>query len=340
MMGKELVIFVVGNSRSGTTMMSRILGFHPHVFSFEELHFFEQLWNPDNREKLSLDQARVLFSRLLTIQRDGYLTQGQYENYRNVALEVLGDNYSPLYPNEIFQLFLNFETSREGGFIPCEQTPRNVYYIKEILELFPSAYVLNMIRDPRDVLLSQKNKWRRRMLGGEGFKTSTLIRFWSNYHPITISLLWKSGIEAAARFIDSPRVFNVKFEDVIASPEWYIKELCNNIGLEFFPEMIRIPQVGSSIENDEPEKFGINPSTAGRWKRGGLDSSEIYLCQKILADNLESYGYEVEYIRPNLFFLLRNIFLFPIKSLLAFIFNLNRMGNILDTIRRRIFKSG
>lgn len=39
----NLGIFIVGNSRSGTTMMGRILGNHTDVFTFHELHFFEQL---------------------------------------------------------------------------------------------------------------------------------------------------------------------------------------------------------------------------------------------------------------------------------------------------------
>ncbi|MGY8989337.1 MAG: sulfotransferase, partial [Flavobacteriales bacterium] len=38
-------IFVVGNSRSGTTMMGRIIGKHSSVFTFKELHFFGQLWS-------------------------------------------------------------------------------------------------------------------------------------------------------------------------------------------------------------------------------------------------------------------------------------------------------
>jgi len=36
-------IFIVGNSRSGTTMLARILGNHDNVFTFHEIHFFEQL---------------------------------------------------------------------------------------------------------------------------------------------------------------------------------------------------------------------------------------------------------------------------------------------------------
>ena len=40
-------VMVVGSSRSGTTMMGRVLGRHPCVFTFEELHFFEQMWQPE-----------------------------------------------------------------------------------------------------------------------------------------------------------------------------------------------------------------------------------------------------------------------------------------------------
>ena len=44
-------IFVVGSSRSGTTMMGRILDKHPSIFTFRELHFFGTIWtNKKNRE--------------------------------------------------------------------------------------------------------------------------------------------------------------------------------------------------------------------------------------------------------------------------------------------------
>ena len=335
-MGTENKIFVVGNSWSGTTSMSRILGCHPNIFTFRELHFFEQLWNPEDTQRLAIEQARDLLSRLITIQRNGYLTQKQFQLYREEALKILGKNYSPKYPTEIYQIFLYSETIKEGGLLPCEQTPRNVYYIQEILEIFPTGYVINMIRDPRDVMLSQKNKWRRRLLGGEGFSTITLLRFWCNYHPITISLLWRSGIQAAYRIIDHPRVFNIKFEVLIESPESCIKDLCDRIGLEYVPEMIQIPQIGSSLEKD---KLGMKPLAVGHWKRGGLNSSEIFLCQRILRDELGKYGYRTEYIQPSIFLLIKNIFLFPVKSLLALLFNFRRIGSIIDTLKRRFIKN-
>ena len=57
-------IFVVGSSRSGTTMMGRILAKNPSVFTFRELHFFGTIWtNNNNRELNKNEQIRRLDSQ-------------------------------------------------------------------------------------------------------------------------------------------------------------------------------------------------------------------------------------------------------------------------------------
>mgnify|MGYP003981177009 FL=1 len=56
------LIFIVGNSRSGTTMVGSILNMNKKVFTFEELHFFGQLWSEDNLGKTInyLEASRLL----------------------------------------------------------------------------------------------------------------------------------------------------------------------------------------------------------------------------------------------------------------------------------------
>ena len=56
-MSKTKQIFIVGSSRSGTTMMGRVLGNHPSVFTFKELHFFGTLWT--NNSELILNKKQL-----------------------------------------------------------------------------------------------------------------------------------------------------------------------------------------------------------------------------------------------------------------------------------------
>lgn len=334
-MGKQ--IFVVGNSRSGTTMMGRILGKHRDVFTFHELHFFEQLWpvhlNPD---ELGDADATKIVAQLLTIQRDGYYTQKKLTSYLAEARAILSSIELPLTAPNLFSTFLCYEAKLNNGTIPCDQTPRNVYYLNELFTFYPEAYVINMIRDPRDVLLSQKNKWKRSALGGQNIPKRELFRFWINYHPVTMSLMWKSGIDAAKKVGDHPRLINIRFEDLLLNPEAKVQKICAFLDLAYEPAILSVPQVGSSHRVDTAERTGLNQEAVARWQRSSKDQSDLYICECLTRPLLNFYQYiEGEY-RPNLFILLLLGITWPIKLGLAFLLNLGRFRSFGNTFRKRL----
>ncbi len=335
--GQEKVIFIVGNSRSGTTMMRRVLGNHPDIYMLEELHFFEQLWSTsDKTNAISKENAIQLASKLLFIQRDGYLSEMNTAKHRADAETIVQKINGPLYPHLILNGFLFFETQKNHKTIPCEKTPQDVFYIAEILELFPGAKVVNMVRDPRGVMLSQKRKWQRRKMGAGFMTKKEQRRLKINYHPITISKLWNSSIRAASKFIDHPKVHNMIFEGMVNESEKEIRALCKFLEIDFKPEMLLIPQVGSSNEADKPDAFGIKTERAGNWEKGGLNKGEIYFCQKICGNFMQQYGYEVKKVTPNPLVVAYYYISFPIKIMLALLFNLHRMKNIGEAIKRRL----
>ena len=336
------MLFVVGNSRSGTTMMGRILGNHTDVFTFGELHFFGQLWSPAHTSGLSRSDAEELASKLFCIQRIGYRKPCDPLAFQEYAQEFCADfTEYPVSPTELFSTFLLYEAKLNDKSIPCDQTPRNVFYIDEILKVYPQARIINMIRDPRDVLLSQKRKWKRRFLGGSDLPLIESLRDWVNYHPITISRIWHTAVNAADRFAEHNRVQTVYFEQLLNSPEKIVEDLCRFVDIEFTACMLQVPQVGSSVNSDKPTNTGINPDRAGNWNADNiheskLNSSEIYLNQKMNNKLMEKHNYEYVRIRPNLFSLLIHFITFPIKMLLALLCNLDRIKNIRETIRRRL----
>lgn len=334
---QEKIIFIVGNSRSGTTMMRRVLGNHPDVYMLEELHFFEQLWSTQDKQKvLSPEEAAQLASRLLFIQRDGYLAELQLDKHLAEATQLISNIWEPLYPHNVLKGFLFHESALHGKTIPCEKTPQDVFYIAEIIELFPHARIINMVRDPRGVLLSQKRKWQRKKMGAGFMTKKEQRRLRINYHPITISKLWNSSIRAAAKFKDHPKVHNVIFEQLVNASEQEVQDLCTFLDIRFHPDMLQIPQVGSSNEADQPDAFGIKTERAGNWEKGGLNAAEVWFCQRICGDYMRMYGYDVKNVSASPLMILAYYISFPFKIILAVLFNLHRMKNIVEAIKRRL----
>ena len=328
-------IFVVGNSRSGTTMMGRIIGKNSSVFTFKELHFFGQLWSSKYKNKLlSKKESIKLFSKLLSIQKFGIFNQKNSSQFDELSESVLDQKtYSRI---EVFNLFLNYSVEQHNSVISCDQTPRNVFYIQEILDNFPNAKVVNMVRDPRDVLLSQKNKWKRRYFGASGIPFREAIRSYFNYHPIVISKIWNTSILNAKKFEQEKRVKTIKFEDLVLNPKSTISELCSFLEIDFDESMLRVPNIGSSTNLDKNSTSGIDKSKIGSWKRGGLNLSEIYICQKMCRENMSFYKYENRVFNWIPLFTIISVFTFPIKISVSFILNLHRIKNFKELIQKRI----
>ena len=337
------MVFVVGNSRSGTTMMGRILGKHPRVYTFGELHFFGQLSAPPFSSKVEKKEIEKLASELYCVQREGYRTHGNPRRFLSEAETFLASLTNPPETSAaLFEAFLQHEAAENNKTIPCDQTPRNVFYIADILELYPDSRIINMIRDPRDVLLSQKKKWKRRFLGGSDMPIKETLRDWMNYHPITISHIWRTAVNAADRFAQHDRVISVYFEELLMHPETTIRTVCDFVGITYTEEMLQVPQVGSSVAADQPQQLGINPHRAHSWHSdttaGELSSAEIYLNQTITAPLMKQHNYTLVSIHPNIASLVLHLLAFPVKLAGAFLFNLDRIKNIPETLKRRIFE--
>jgi len=334
----DTIIFIVGNSRSGTTMMLRIFNNHPQLMVLNELHFFEQLWAPEDKGiAISKEQAVELAAKLMLTQRVGYMTHDQdFTKFTKEATSLINElPKTEIYAEEVFHYFTKREVALNGKSIVCEKTPQNVFYLKEIFELYPNAKIINMVRDPRAILLSQKNKWNRRNLGADYMTKKEALRLRINYHPITLSKLWNAAINAAKSFSSDPRLITVRFEDLLEQPETTLQAVCKHIGVKFDSNMLNITQESSSIEKDSKE-IGFKKERASNWKKGGLNTTEKWICQQMCNTNLVSNRYEIESIRPNPFYLLYYYISFPVKISLALLMNLNRMKNIVETLKRRM----
>ena len=335
-MSKAKQIFIVGSSRSGTTMMGRILGNHTDIFTFKELHFFGDIWVNNNDKKLNRDEQVQLLSRLFCIQDRGIFNQNNFTEFKTKSEKILAQDISS--PLKIYELFLTTISKKNSSSISCEQTPKNLYYLEEILDFFPEAKVINLVRDQRDVLLSQKNKWKRRFLGAKSIPLIEAIRSFVNYHPILTAKVWDSSLYQTTKFRSNSRVKIIKFEDLLLDSRIQVLDICRFLEIDFQENMLKVPVIGSSTENDSKSELVIDSSKINKWKKGGLTKSEIYLSQSLSCNMMDEFGYEKEdFAFPPIMVVVHFISL-PFKLGLAFALNYHRIGNVVEFIKKVFLK--
>lgn len=331
------MIFVVGNSRSGTTMLARILGKSARIHTLSEVHFIEQMVSGEefrSSEELAPQQASALVGELLSAAKLGYFAQRKPEQFAEDAARIVTKLESRTRAR-LFRATLNELAAEAGKSMVCEQTPRNVFYISDILDAFETAVVVNIVRDPRDVLLSQKHKWKRRRMGGP-IPTREALRSWMNYHPLTMSKLWSAAVSAGLRHSKTPRVLTIRFEDLLAEPRKVLDSVCAHVGVTFEDAMLDVEQIGSSSRGDQTDVRGVDASRIEAWRKGDLTGAEIFICERENAELMKSLGYEPSGAMANPIAIGGQYVLLPFKLVGALALNLSRVRSLASWAQQRL----
>jgi hypothetical protein len=285
------LIFVTGASRSGTTLMCRILGNHSAVLALKELHFFGELADVDRIESPA-DAAHLAAASAMMLARqarDFWVSGPNAEEREQAKALVESLPQHERTPAALYATTVAHMANQASKVMCCEQTPRNIFYAKKLLEMYPEARVVHMVRDPRAVLASQKNRWRLRQLGGKNVPWSEVIRLWFNYHPVTMSRLWRQATQVALGLEQHPRCTLLRFEDLVAEPESTVRSLLDWLALSFEETMLDVPQWGSSnIEHGKEQ--GVSADMAGKW-RDVLSAGEISISERLTGAELRHFDY-------------------------------------------------
>lgn len=312
-------IFIVGSSRSGTTMMNRVLGNHGEVAALNELHFLGNIWDTSKPlNNIPLDKAIESASVLIRHIRRGLWDSDILPSEKDIAMKLISNRESWTY-RDIYQEVLQAESDFNVKFI-TDQTPRNVFFVDKILEVFPNAKIIHMVRDPRAVLFSQRNRWKKKWLGASSIPLRNVLRVLSNYHPYTLSKLWRKSAQIAQAHQNNTRYKVVIFEHLVVEPEHEVKEICKFLNLEFNNSMLSVPQIGSSNKKHEEKVMGISADVVDTWKTR-LPRGDIYISEKLTSGLSNLFGYNEVAQSSWLLFTFGSILRFPFHVVGAIIFN-------------------
>ncbi len=278
-------VFVVGAPRTGTTLVREILNRHPEVHLFDEIHFFERIW--DDRARLgdlsSPPQRREAVERVRRILRDFGTDPIVPETIDDAELEArmirAGGGHRGLLA-AVYEAGASIHGASVGG----DSSPQDVLYLPTIFEWFPSARVVALVRDPRGFLSSYKNYHRR---GVSSYRES--------YNPITNALLWRGSMSALLDAESQPwadRVMRLRYEDLVADPEREARRLCAHAGIEFRGDLLDVERANSSFvpESETTKRRGIFSSSTDRWKQE-LTPTELWIAQRLTGRWMAAFGY-------------------------------------------------
>jgi hypothetical protein len=114
--------------------------------------------------------------------------------------------------------------SAAGNTRWCDDSPPNIFRIRELLALFPDLRFIHIFRDPRDVVASSLQKsWSPHDVHSPDRARFTLEK-------------WRE----IRQQIPASSYFELRFEDMIAEPEATLRTLCDFLGLEFEPNLLNL----------------------------------------------------------------------------------------------------
>jgi hypothetical protein len=270
--------------RSGTSWLQGMLGNLPEIATVRETHFadnyFKRILNGWNHEKEqpAPDGLKAIFDE------DGFYS----------CLRAFSDR--------IFERFLEINPNAS---IILEKTPEgNLDSVDLLNRLYPEAYFIHVLRDPRAVVSSnlaiKKEDWG--WLSPDTTATD-------------LALKWVRGMKKRDRAATllGKRFFEVRYEDLKLDQYEVLEKIAKFIGLDYTKEKLNllVSQLSAQdldrTKGDFPKHNPFFDTRANFFRHGEVDSWKRELSQEQIIEieavcfrSMIEHGYQPTYLRADL----------------------------------------
>jgi hypothetical protein len=183
-------------------------------------------------------------------------------------------------------LFFDAIAARQCKQRWLEKTPGHVFHIRELLTEFPSARVIHVVRDGRDVAASRRKQgWFQTRSRNPTVQLIYAAKAWEQ------AVL--AGKACASRV--GGRYLEIRYEDIIGDTAYALAKIGKFVGLDLSMETIRKNPLGVLRESNThfgDQQGGIERSGVGRW-RTLLEIDEVLAVEQAVGATLTALGYVV-----------------------------------------------
>jgi N-[(2S)-2-amino-2-carboxyethyl]-L-glutamate dehydrogenase len=165
-----------------------------------------------------------------------------------------------------------------------DKTARNIHTISNLINIFPNAKFIHVLRDGKDVIASlktHKKRWKNpdtKKIENTGF-----------IMPIDLSIQrWKKSVQDFEKIKDFHQVITVKYEDLIYNNRKEIIRVCDFLEINFQDAMMDFHEIHTPyrdahnkfIQNIEATK-PLNKTRVGRWRKDLSFDDQIEMMSNI-----------------------------------------------------------
>lgn len=274
------IFFIVGRGRSGTTLMSRMLGRHGAIAVAPEGFFIMNLAARYGRGPW--DRARIDdFCRDLLLENRMKTWGLELHDVRARLERALPGLDFPTACRLVYASYAQTTCGRDEAVRVGDKNPHYGLFVKRLARMFPAAKFVYIVRDPRDNVLSYEKV---------PFDVSD---------PGALAYRWRRYNEEILETLDArpERFVQLRYEDLLARPEEQLSRVCEALGLNYDPNMLSFHESGPEdfYGKDSPwfRNLGkpLDSSQARKWERE-MTPEAIGLIESICRPLMERFGYE------------------------------------------------
>jgi hypothetical protein len=291
-------LFVYPLARSGGTLMATMLDAHPEMAMSYEIY-----------EDLLVDAEGAI----LTVKQAQDMTSGPHSDDKAWVKSISSPKFKSfcaralragLKPTDVtsslewakthLQSFESLENRLQFIHrlmkLKAEKTNKPIWggkakvNLEDLINAEPSAYILAMVRDGRDILASRKTK------GNFNSEPASVARDWVNY------------IKSFKDFLDKHPESGqfIHYENLVNDPEPQLREVCSAVGIDFSKEMVHYHKSDIALFDNsyghlssEQLKSGLSSASIGQYA-SLLSKQEILEFENIAKDLLTEFEYRCQ----------------------------------------------
>lgn len=269
---------ILGNPRSGTTLLRLILSSHSQITVPPEAGF--AVWLYENWQG-EYSNARFVDELMKTKKIESWNINS------NDFLYFLNKEGASSLVDGILLTYKYFGANTKK--IIGDKNNFFIHHINTLRAINPSLKYIHIIRDGRDVACSYIELMQKEYSSTYAPKFATDIT--------EIAQEWVVNNEKIKRELDEQSYILIRLEDLVANPEFELQRICNFLGTSYESDMLNYHLRKENYEPQEYDEWKAKNKKAienDSFKyRRLLKCSEVAAFENVASESLKSFGYKI-----------------------------------------------